>query len=80
MYSRSTYRLTPELHIDYPKAVDMLSKGHLYDMSSNIFKLLPQVFFDKIPKDGNEYDFNTIVDRYTEIYARFSGDTAVLIS
>ena len=55
VYSRSTYGLTPELHIDYPKAVDMLSKGHLYDMSSNIFKLLPQVFFDKIPKDGNEY-------------------------
>jgi hypothetical protein len=33
-----------------------------------------------VTKDGNEYDFNTIVDRYTEIYARFSGDTAVLIS
>ena len=55
VYSRSTYRLTPELHIDFPEAASMLSKGHLYDMSSNIFKCIPQVFYDKSPDDDKEY-------------------------
>ena len=53
--SRTAYRLTDELHKDYPEAVNQLSKGHLYDMSTNIFERLPQVFFDNPPNDDKEY-------------------------
>ncbi len=55
MYSRTIYNLTPKLHEDFPDAKKSLSKGHLYDMSTNIFNLLPQIFFDAKPNDGHEY-------------------------
>lgn len=53
--SRTVYRLTDKLHIDHPEAVAQLSKDHMYDMSSNIFNRLPQVFFDEPQNDGFEY-------------------------
>src|SRR5699024_4732735 len=53
--SRTVYRLTDQLHIDHPEAVSQLSQGHKYDMSSNIFDRLPQVFFDALQSDGSDY-------------------------
>lgn len=53
--SRTVYRLTDKLHMDHPEAVAQLSKGHMYDMSSNIFDRLPQVFFDEPQNDRFEY-------------------------
>ena len=53
--TRTAYRLTTKLHEDYPNAIEQLSKGHAYDMSTNIFDRLPQVFFSEEPKDGDEY-------------------------
>lgn len=53
--SRTAYRLTDSLHRDYPEAIDQLSDGHAYDMSTNIFERLPQIFFDEKPNDGFEY-------------------------
>ena len=53
--SRTAYRITDKLHKEHPEAVSQLSKGHAYDMASNIFERLPQVFFDKCPENGGEY-------------------------
>lgn len=53
--TRTAYRLTAKMHSDHPEAINQLSKGHAYDMSTNIFQLLPQIFFDTKPADGNEY-------------------------
>jgi hypothetical protein len=55
VYSRTIYRLTDKMHEDHPEAIKHLSKGHRYDMSTNIFKLLPMIFYDKKPNDGHEY-------------------------
>ena len=55
MLSRTAYRFTELLHKENPKAKEMLSKGHAYDISSNAFKRLPQIFFDKKPNDNKEY-------------------------
>lgn len=55
VYSRTAYRLTDALHEDYPDAIKKLSNGHKYDMSSNIIQLLPEVFLNDKPNDGNEY-------------------------
>lgn len=55
VYSRTIYRLTDKLHADYPDALSHLSKGHPYDMSTNIFERLPFVFFEERPDDGNIY-------------------------
>lgn len=53
--SRTVYRLTNALHKDYPNAINLLSKGHAYDMSTNIFERLPMVFSDTKPNDGRDY-------------------------
>ena len=53
--TRTAYRLTDKMHQDHPEAIGQLSKGHPYDMSTNIFDLLPQIFFEEKPKDGNAY-------------------------
>ena len=53
--SRTAFRLTKKLHEDFPNAINQLSNGHAYDMSTNIFERLPQVFFDEKPEDKFEY-------------------------
>lgn len=62
IYAPESYRFTPQLHRDYPeiKYVDkthgILSKGHDFDITTNIFdKLSNIVFFDEKPNDGCEY-------------------------
>ena len=53
--TRTAYRLTDKMHEDHPEAIGQLSKGHAYDMATNIFDRLPQIFFDAKPIDGNDY-------------------------
>lgn len=63
--TRTAYRLTEKMHADHPDArykedeygnnIGRLSKGHDYDMSTNIFNRLPQIFFEQKPNDGNDY-------------------------
>ena len=63
--SSYAYHFTDELHVDFPfakykevdgKNVGRLSKGHDYDLKSNVFDSLPEVFLDSIPdKNNSEY-------------------------
>lgn len=63
--SRTAYRLTELMHNDCPFAryredengdnIGRLSKGHDYDMSTNIFECLPEVFHDELPADSEKY-------------------------
>ena len=53
--SRTAYRLTNKMHQDHQEAASQLSDGHMYDLSTNIFDRLPQIFFDKKPDETNEY-------------------------
>lgn len=53
--SRTAYRLTEKMHEEHPEALAQLTVGHPYDMATNIFDLLPQIFFDQKPTDSNEY-------------------------
>lgn len=53
--SRTAFRLTDKMHKDFPNAMSQLSKGHPYDMSTNIFERLPQVFHAKCPDRENDY-------------------------
>ena len=55
VFSRTSYRLTDKMHSDHPEALGQLSNGHAYDMSTNIFERLPQIFFDEKPDDGFDY-------------------------
>ena len=53
--SRTAYRFTDVMHQEHPEALSMLSKGHPYDMSTNIFERIPQVFYNEMQHDGQEY-------------------------
>ena len=49
------YHFTEAMHKDHPEAASQLSKGHAYDLKSNVFERIPQVFFDIQPQDGQKY-------------------------
>lgn len=49
------YHFTDKMHADHPEAAGCLSKGHAYDLKSNAFERLPQVFFDEKPSDDVAY-------------------------
>ncbi len=53
--TRTAYRLTDKMHAAHPEAIHQLSKGHAYDMSTNIFERLPQIFKATKPEDGGAY-------------------------
>ncbi len=53
--TRTAYRLTDKMHEDHPEALGQLSKGHAYDMSTNILERLPQIFYTEKPQDGFDY-------------------------
>ena len=55
VYSRTAYRFTDTMHAEHPYAISRVSKGHAYDMSSNIMMLIPEIFFDERPNDGKDY-------------------------
>lgn len=55
VYSPESYKFTRKLHEDNTDAQNKLSKGHMYDITTNIFSKLPNVFFEEEPIDKNKY-------------------------
>lgn len=52
---RTPYLFTELLHEDYPDAEKRLSKGHRYDISSNVFETLPNIFCKEVPKCDKDF-------------------------
>lgn len=46
------YHFTDNMHNENPEAIALMSKGHEYDLKSNIFETIPFVFSEK--KDDNK--------------------------
>ena len=59
-----SYHFTDSLHKDYPDVEGALSKGHAFDLKSNVLEKIPQVFSEEKPADGFEY---------VSIYGRVNG-------
>lgn len=55
VYAPENYKFTDKMHKENPTVIGRLSKGHKYDLKSNVFDKLPDIFLDKDPKDGYEY-------------------------
>ena len=55
-YASESYKFVEQMHIDYPQIGSMLSRGHRYDLKSNVLGKLTGIVFncDK-PNDGNDY-------------------------
>ena len=50
-----SYHFTDQMHAEHPEARGFQSKGHDYDLKSNVLDKLTMVFWDQIPNDGKEY-------------------------
>ena len=55
VYSAYLFHLTERLYEDHPELRGSMSKGHQYDLKSNVFDNLERVFTEQDPCDGHEY-------------------------
>ncbi len=55
VYAPESYRFSEKLHIDFPNAKNKLSKGHMYDLKSNVFGKLDNVFVKCKPNNKETY-------------------------
>ena len=53
--SAYTYHLTRLLYDERPELISKSSRGHEFDLKSNVFEYLNEIFYDKKPNDGKEY-------------------------
>ncbi|MCR4614765.1 MAG: Eco57I restriction-modification methylase domain-containing protein [Clostridiales bacterium] len=60
--SSYAYHFTEKLHQENPDVIGRLSKGHAFDLKSNTFERLPDIFFDEKPND--EHNYIKIFGRY----------------
>ena len=49
------FHFTDAMHQEHPDAADRLSKGHAFDLKTNVFERLPDVFVDAIPNENESY-------------------------
>ena len=55
IYAPESYRLSKTLHNEHPEILSRLSKGHDYDMTTNIFQKLHDIFLTEKPCNSNNY-------------------------
>lgn len=55
VYAPESYRLSKKIHSEHSEVIDLLSKGHQFDVTTNIFDKLDKYFLDVKPNDGFEY-------------------------
>lgn len=55
VYPRDLYKLTDRLYDENEWAIKRPSKGHKYDVGTNIFETFPELFFNIKPDDGSDY-------------------------
>lgn len=53
VFSAYSNKFTKKMHEDYPNVIDVMSKGHAFDLKSNVFEKLPEIFLEQSP-DGEE--------------------------
>lgn len=55
IYAPENYRFTDKMHNENPTVLDRLSKGHKYDLKSNVFDKLSDIFLSEDPNDRYKY-------------------------
>lgn len=55
VFSAYSNKFTKKMHEDYPHVIEAMSKGHAFDLKSNVFEKLPEIFLEKDPNSGEVY-------------------------
>lgn len=83
VYPRDLYKLNESIYIENPEIEGRHSKGHRYDLGSNVYKLYPEVFYSEKPNDntteyaliygkkGNERELKWIKSSYLKLPDNF---------
>lgn len=69
IYPRTLYKLTETLYIENVWANERPSKGHRYDVGSNVFEMIKELFFNEKPDNDT--------DEYAQIYGRVNNSRGV---
>ena len=67
VFSSESYKLTDNLHEQFPDAESRLSKGHKFDVTTNIFEKLADIMTETIPDD----------DEYVQLVGRLKNERVV---
>ena len=55
VYSPVAFKFTDQMHLENPQLKAKMSKGNEYEVKTNVFDTISEVFFDTLPRDGHEY-------------------------
>ncbi|MFR9518942.1 MAG: Eco57I restriction-modification methylase domain-containing protein [Rikenellaceae bacterium] len=55
IYSPESYKLSNTLHSEHPDIEGLLSNGHKYDVTTNIFEKLSRILYAEKPNDNSQY-------------------------
>lgn len=55
VFSAYSNKFTKIMHKEHPEVISIMSKGHAFDLKSNVFEKLPNIFLEEKPEDGNVY-------------------------
>ena len=55
VFSAYSNKFTKIMHKEHPEVISIMSKGHAFDLKSNVFEKLPNIFLEENPEDGNVY-------------------------
>ena len=62
VYPRDLYKINETAYLENPNIEGRHSKGHRYDLSSNVYKLYPELFYNEKP--------NNNITEYAQIYGK----------
>ncbi|MFA9468149.1 Eco57I restriction-modification methylase domain-containing protein [Streptococcus sp. E24BD] len=69
IFSPESYKFTEELHKDFPDIESRLSKGHKYDVKTNVLEKLPEIFTDNPPSEPHVQILGRVNNERTFKYA-----------
>lgn len=55
VFSAYSNKFTKKMHEDYPNAISIMSNGHAFDLKSNVFEKLTDIFLEEQPNDNETY-------------------------
>lgn len=55
LFAPESYNFSNEIHSDYPFLVNRFSRGHKYDLTTNIFSKISELSFETMPNNINDY-------------------------
>lgn len=67
IYAPESYKFSQCIHVEHPYIENRFSKGHKFDVTTNIFEKLPELFHSQLNPNENESDYIKIIGRENNV-------------